>query len=125
MTPTKADSTVQGKQDGGMITTSFPAHNTDAAADAFARGYARASTSSLKCGLGVTNSKLVGYYLISESAGVARQRYVLLTQKAVSQLGEPAEEDVVVGNTSNRVRRSTHPRPKPATTTGLKNFTIT
>ena len=108
-----------------MITTSFPAHNTDAAADAFARGYARASTSSLKCGLGVTNSKLVGYYLISESAGVARQRYVMLTQKAVSQLGEPAEEDVVVGNTSNRVRRSTHPRPKPATTTGLKNFTIT
>ena len=101
VTPTKADSTVQGNNDNGMITTSF---STSKTAEAFTQRYAMASANLKACQLGVTTNKMMGYFIVCDSASTTKQRYVLLTQKALKDLGEPTEEVVVVGNTTNKAR---------------------
>ena len=91
-------------RDGGMITTSFPPLK---APEAYIRRFVSASTSLKDTQLGVMSNKLPGYFCVSDSGGVTRLRYVLLAQKAISSVGEPQEEAVVVGNTTNKARAET------------------
>ena len=91
-------------RDGGMITTSYPALKMP---DTYVKQFVAASTSLKDTQLGVLSRKLPGYYCVCKSGGVTRLRYVLLAQKAISSLGEPQEEAVVVGNTTNKARAGT------------------
>ena len=87
-----------------MMTTSFPPLR---APEAYIKRFVSASTSLKDTELGVQSKKLPGYYCVSDSSGATRLRYILLVQKAISGLGQPQEEPVVVGNTTNKARAET------------------
>ena len=87
-----------------MMTTSYPALKTP---DTCVKRFIAASTSLKDTQLGVLSSKLSGYYCVCDSVGVTRLRHVVLAQKAISSLGEPQEEAVVVGNTTKKARAET------------------